>query len=194
MMIMDDELLEKPTVKISIGGVTRNAFQLFRRYWIAGLIFGAVVALVNGVLFAIPFVSTLVLIKILWFLVVDPLLLNGFILFIDRAEHKKSHSLDEIAQAITKMSGKILVVYWITLLFAALGFLLLIIPGIVVLIMFGAASYFVILRESGIKEALSKSRELTRGNKWRIFLVFLLLYCAFLFILVVLLILLDLVA
>ncbi|MES2225515.1 MAG: DUF975 family protein [Patescibacteria group bacterium] len=52
-----------------------------------------------------------------------------------------------------------------------IGFILLIVPGIILGIMFGFALYGVIEDGLGPVDALKRSRAITKGNRWRMFLL-----------------------
>jgi hypothetical protein len=55
------------------------------------------------------------------------------------------------------------------------GMLLLIVPGVILLLMWAVAAPAVVVERDGVFKALSRSRELTRGARWKIFGLFLLL-------------------
>jgi hypothetical protein len=55
------------------------------------------------------------------------------------------------------------------------GFILLIIPGIILSIRLGFFDYLIVDKNSRIIESLKKSWEITRGNTWNLFLFYLLL-------------------
>jgi uncharacterized membrane protein len=55
------------------------------------------------------------------------------------------------------------------------GFILLIIPGIILSIRFGFFDYLIVDRNSRIIESLKKSWEITKGSTWNLFLLYLLL-------------------
>ncbi len=58
-------------------------------------------------------------------------------------------------------------------LMTQIGFLLLIIPGIILFLMFGQFGYLIVDRNLGIAESLHTSMEVTKGNKLTIFLIWL---------------------
>lgn len=57
-----------------------------------------------------------------------------------------------------------------------IGFILLIIPGIIFSIKLQFASYLVVDKNMGVTEALNKSWEMTKGVKWNLFLFGLLIF------------------
>lgn len=50
-----------------------------------------------------------------------------------------------------------------------LGLIALLIPGIILFLMFGQATYFVLFEQKGPIDALTASRNLTKGKRWGIF-------------------------
>lgn len=52
-----------------------------------------------------------------------------------------------------------------------IGFILLIVPGIILGIIFGFALYLVIDRNAGIIESFKESARITKGNRWNLFLL-----------------------
>jgi uncharacterized membrane protein len=56
-----------------------------------------------------------------------------------------------------------------------LGFILLIVPGIILSIRLGFFDYLIVDKNSKIVESLKKSWEITKGNSWNLFLLYLLL-------------------
>ena len=59
------------------------------------------------------------------------------------------------------------------------GFILLIVPGIVLMLMFTPVFYVIVDRNVGVMEALGISRQITTGNKLTIFLIGLLIFLLF---------------
>jgi len=50
-----------------------------------------------------------------------------------------------------------------------IGFILLVVPGVILSIMWSVASPSIVMEGAGITGAMQRSRDLTRGNRWRIF-------------------------
>lgn len=59
-------------------------------------------------------------------------------------------------------------------LMTLLGLLAFIVPGLMVVMAFGLAPIAMILEDRGIGDSLTRSRELTPGNRWRFFALYLL--------------------
>lgn len=60
-----------------------------------------------------------------------------------------------------------------------IGFLLLIVPGVIVYIMLIVAVPVLVSEEKGVIESMERSRDLTKGNRGRIFLMILLFFVAY---------------
>lgn len=83
-----------------------------------------------------------------------------------------------IRESFAKAWPKILSYWWISILVGVitmLGFLLLIIPGIIFSIWFSLASYALVSEEKKGMKALLRSKELVKGYWWKIFWRFLVL-------------------
>ena len=52
---------------------------------------------------------------------------------------------------------------------AGLGYLLLIVPGVIISVMWAVASPSVVVEKRGVFESLQRSRDLTRGYRWNVF-------------------------
>jgi len=59
-------------------------------------------------------------------------------------------------------------------LMTLVGLLAFIVPGFMVVTAFGLAPFAMILEDKGLGDSLTRSRELTRGNRWRLFAIYLL--------------------
>ncbi len=67
---------------------------------------------------------------------------------------------------------------WVTLIVAigvGVGLLLLIVPGVILFTLWYIAQPVVVAEDAGVFQSLSRSRQLVRGNGWRVFLFILLL-------------------
>ena len=65
-------------------------------------------------------------------------------------------------------------------LMTLLGLLAFIVPGVMVITAFGLAPIAMILEDKGLRDSLTRSRELTKGNRWRFFAIYLLINLTFL--------------
>src|SRR5207248_3223065 len=88
--------------------------------------------------------------------------------------HKKEErSKDAFSISANQYLGRIPKVLGLEILFSLMlfvGFLLFVIPGVFMLIVFGFAYYFVVLENKGIYKAFLLSRTVTKGNRLNILL------------------------
>lgn len=83
-----------------------------------------------------------------------------------------------IGDCVALAWDRILPIIGVTLLSGllfAFGFVALIIPGIILFCMFGLALPVAVVEQSGVLESFRTSAALTKGNRWRLFAVFLLI-------------------
>ena len=66
----------------------------------------------------------------------------------------------------------LLIIAVLTGLAVAVGMLLLVVPGLILAVMLVIAAPARVVENAGIMEALGRSRELTRNNRWKIFWLF----------------------
>ena len=65
-------------------------------------------------------------------------------------------------------------------LMTLVGLLAFIVPGFMVMTAFALAPIAMILEDKGLRDSLTRSRELTKGNRWRFFAIYLLINLTFL--------------
>jgi ABC-type multidrug transport system fused ATPase/permease subunit len=141
---------------------------------------------VAAVLFAIQLVIALLLpiglalVLSVLFLVLS-LLYQGFVVELvaqSRAGATTGASTADLVRAVTPAIGPLLV---ITLLFAfgvILGFVLIIVPGLVLLTFWCVVVPVEVLERRGVIGSFARSRELVRGNGWNVFGVIVIVYVA----------------
>jgi uncharacterized membrane protein len=79
-----------------------------------------------------------------------------------------------VMEAFSKVKHQILKVVGLTMVIGlgvGVGFLLLVIPGIIFTMMWSLAVPVTVLEDRGIMDSISRSAELTQGSRWRIFVV-----------------------
>jgi len=84
-----------------------------------------------------------------------------------------------VSDSFSKVKGQIVPVIGLSMvvgLFAGLACLALLIPGIILLTMWSLAIPAKVLENRGILDSMSRSMDLTKGNRWRIFVIWLLFF------------------
>lgn len=78
-------------------------------------------------------------------------------------------SLGELFSSVTPVLGQLVVVGLLAGLGIGLGFLLLIVPGLILLTFWSVAAPVVVVEHPGAVKALGRSRALVRGHGWQVF-------------------------
>jgi hypothetical protein len=82
-----------------------------------------------------------------------------------------------VSEAYSRVKGRILRVVLLTIVVGigvGVGVLLLVVPGIIFTMMWSLAVPVTVLEDRGIIDSISRSSELTKGSRWRIFVVWIL--------------------
>src|SRR5450631_3608948 len=82
-----------------------------------------------------------------------------------------------VGDAFSRVKGRILLVVGLTIVMGmavGLGFIFLIVPGVILALMWSLAVPVAVLEDKGVGDSLSRSSQLTKGNRGRIFVIWLL--------------------
>lgn len=143
-----------------------------------GVLFGTAV-----ILYALQFVVYLVLsrsagialVVLFWFL---SILYQGMVVELvqDVEDGRRDNSVGKLLRSVEP-------VFWplvgVSLLFGigvAIGFVLLIIPGLILIVIWSVVAPVTVLERPGVFAAFRRSRELVRGNGWNVFGVILIVF------------------
>jgi hypothetical protein len=100
----------------------------------------------------------------------------------DVQDGRRDHSVGALLRSVEPV---LLPLMGVSILFAigvGIGFVLLIIPGLILLVMWSVVAPVTVLERPGVFAAFGRSRELVRGNGWAVFSVIVLVYLAVLII------------
>jgi hypothetical protein len=124
--------------------------------------------LVSGVLVAAA--SGLALVALLISLVATTLFTGMVVeLVADVQDGRRDASVRQLLDAVMPVIGPLLLVGIVAGLGIVFGFLLLVIPGLVLITLWSVAAPVVMLERPPGLGALARSRELVRGNGWQVF-------------------------
>ncbi len=127
------------------------------------------------VLFAVQFVvlllipgATIAVAILFWALSV---LYQGMVVELvnDVEDGRRDHSVIELLRSVEPV---LLALLGVSILFGVgvgIGFVLLIIPGLILLVMWSVVAPVTVLERPGVFAAFGRSRELVRGNGWAVF-------------------------
>lgn len=162
--------------KIRPGAVVRRTFDIYREE--AGLLLPAAL-----VLYAVEFVVALALgsvtglvLAILY--LVLALLYQGLVVeLVSDVQHgHHRHTIGTLVEAVTPILLPLLAVSILFGIAVAIGFVLLIVPGLILLTLWAVVVPVVVLERLGVFASFGRSRELVRGNGWEVFGVLVLFF------------------
>lgn len=167
--------------RLDVGAVIRRVFDIYVDQAPVLLPASAVVFVISGILAALLFAAGNGF-ALVGFLIsfVAGIVFTGMIveLVADVQDGRRDHSPGQLLRAVAPVLGQLLVVGVVAAIGIGIGFVLLIVPGLILLTIWAVAAPVVVLeRPSGVGRALGRSRELVRGNGWQVFgVVFLLAF------------------
>ena len=93
----------------------------------------------------------------------------------DVQDGQRDASAGQLLRAVTPVLGKLILVGIVAGIGIAIGFVLIVVPGLILATLWSVAAPVVVLERPAGLRALGRSRELVRGNGWNVFAVILLL-------------------
>jgi hypothetical protein len=166
------------TGSIDVGEIIRRTFQIYVDQAPVLMPAAAVVFVISGIfgvllIAASPGLAFIALIVSL----VATTLFTGMVveLVADVQDGKRDASAGQLLRAVTPVLGQLILVGIVAGIGILIGFILIVIPGLILATLWSVAAPVVVLERPGGLRALGRSRELVRGNGWNVFAVILLL-------------------
>ena len=157
---------------IDIGSVISRTFSIYADQAAVLLPAAAVVFVAIGIIAALLVVIAPVL-GIIAFVVIliGTTLYTGMVveLVADVQDGRRDATVGQLLQAPTPVIGQLILVGIIAGIGILIGFILIIIPGLILITIWSVAAPVVVLERPGAFKALGRSRELVRGNGWQVF-------------------------
>jgi hypothetical protein len=85
----------------------------------------------------------------------------------DVQDGRRDHSVGELLRSVEQVFWPLLAVSVLFGIGVGIGFVLLIIPGLVLLVIWSVVAPVTVLERPGVFAAFGRSRELVRGNGWK---------------------------
>jgi hypothetical protein len=169
------------TQRLDIGAVLRRVFQYYREqagvlipaaliiFIPVALLAGGIRSAASGIL-AVLAAQAIQLVGNAWYqaTVVEAVR--------DIQDGRRDLSLGELFSSAFKVIGPVVIVGLLLGIAVAIGFLLLVVPGLILLTIWAVAIPVTVLERPGILEAFGRSRELVKGNGWNVFGVLVVLF------------------
>jgi hypothetical protein len=166
------------TGSIDVGEIIRRTFQIYVDQAPVLMPAAAVVFAISGILRVVLTTASpaLSLVGSLISLVAATLF-TGMVteLVADVRDGKRDASAGQLLRAVAPVLGQLILVGIVAGIGILIGFVLIIVPGLILITIWAVAAPVVVLERPGGLRALGRSRELVRGNGWNVFAVILLL-------------------
>jgi Uncharacterised protein family (UPF0259) len=171
--------------RLDVGGVIRRVFDIYVEQASVLLPASAVVFVISGIVSALLVAAApgLAIIALLLSLIAGTLFTGMVVeLVSDIQDGRRDHSPGELLRSATPVLGQLLAVGIVAAIGIVIGFVLLAVPGLILLTIWSVAAPVVVLERPGVFAALGRSRELVRGNGWQVFGVIFVLFFLVLFV------------
>src|SRR6185437_6266956 len=96
----------------------------------------------------------------------------------DIQDGRRDHSIGELIRSVEPVFWPLVAVSILFGLGVGVGFILLIIPGLILLVIWSVVAPVTVVEHPGVFEAFGRSRALVRGNGWNVFGVIVLVFLA----------------
>jgi hypothetical protein len=165
--------------RLDVGAVIRRVWSIYVDQASVLMPAAAVVFVVTGIISAVLVLSSPVLALVAVALdLVAGTLFTGMVveLVADVQDGRRDASVGQLLSAVTPVLGQLILVGIVAGIGVVIGFILIIVPGLILLTIWSVAAPVVVLENPGVFAALRRSRELVRGNGWQVFGVIVVLY------------------
>ena len=165
--------MEASATRIEPGRIIGEAFETYREH--AGPLLGGalivigIAAVVNAI-FAVTGSLVLVLLGLVISLVAG-VLYAGYVVKLvqDVRDGRRDFSVGELFSAAAPYIGTLILNGIVAGIAIAIGFVLFIIPGLILITIWSVIAPAIVVEDRGPMEAFGRSRELVRGNGWNVF-------------------------
>ncbi|HTZ86859.1 MAG TPA: hypothetical protein VMB05_09345 [Solirubrobacteraceae bacterium] len=165
--------------RLDVGAVIRRVFDIYVDQAPVLLPASAVVFVITGIVTALLIAASSGLaILALVLSVIATTLFTGMVveLVSDVQDGRRDHSVSQLLSAATPVLGQLILVGIVAGVGIVIGFILIIVPGLILITIWSVAAPVVVLERPGVFAALGRSRELVRGNGWQVFGVIFVLF------------------
>src|SRR5215217_6153917 len=166
--------------KLDTGRVFERIFRIYREQFTllipAALALFLPVAILNGILLTsggalVALATTAIgLIATYWYqgMVVEAV--------VDILDGRRDHTVGSLFSSATPFIGRLVGAGLLATLIIIIGFILIIVPGLIALTFLAVVAPAVVIDRVGVTDALRRSRALVSGNAWRVFGVIVVLF------------------
>jgi hypothetical protein len=161
---------------ISPGEVVSRVWAIYRNQF--GVLVGtALILFALQFLIALALSGSLILVVAVLFWVISTLYQGMVVKLVnDVRDGRRDHSVGDLLRSVEPVLIPLMIVSVLFGFGVAIGFILIIIPGLILLTIWSVVAPVTVLEHPGVFAAFGRSRELVRGNGWSVFGVIVLLY------------------
>ena len=165
--------MEATTRSIEPGRVIGEAFDTYKEH--AGALLGGALIVIGiaGVIEGLLSVSGSLILGILGALIglAAGFLYIGYVVKLvqDVRDGRRDFSVGELFSSATPYLGRLILAGILAGIGVTIGFILIIVPGLILLTIWSVISPSIVVEDKGVFEAFGRSRELVRGNGWPVF-------------------------
>jgi hypothetical protein len=163
---------------IDIGAVISRTFEIYVDQASVLMPAAAVVFVFSGLLTILLIASApgLTVLALIISLIAVTLFTGMVVKLVDDVQDgRRDASAGQLLQAVTPVLGQLILVAVVAGIVEGIGFVFLVVPGLILVTIWSVAAPVVVLERPGGLRALGRSRELVRGNGWQVFGVILIL-------------------
>lgn len=159
--------------RLDVGGVIRRVFEIYVDQASVLMPAAAAVFVVTGIISALLAASGSLIGALLALVlsIVAGTLFTGMVveLVSDVQDGRRDARPGQLLRAVTPVLGQLILVGLVAGFGIVIGFFLIVIPGLILITVWSVAAPVVVLERPAGLGALGRSRELVRGNGWRVF-------------------------
>ena len=158
--------------QVQIGRVFRRVFEIYVGQASVLMPAAAVVFVVSGILSTLLVAASpgLAVVALIISLVAGTLFTGMIVeLVADVRDGRRDASAGTLLRAATPVLGQLILVGFVAAVGIVIGFIFVIVPGLILITVWSVAAPVVVLERPPGLGALRRSRELVRGNGWRVF-------------------------
>jgi hypothetical protein len=165
--------MEASARTIEPGRVIGESFETYRSH--AGALLGGAVIVIGiaGVIEGLLYLSDSVILQILAALVglAASFLYAGYVVKLvqDVRDGRRDFSVGELFSHAAPYVGTLLLAGILAGIAIGIGFILIIVPGLILLTIWSVIAPSIVVEDKGVFESFGRSRELVRGHGWQVF-------------------------
>lgn len=158
--------------RIDIGRVIDEVFAIYRDHFAVLIGAAAVVFLIEAVISAIAVaISPILILVAIAVSIVATVFYTGMVVALvsDVQDGRRDFSVEQLLKSVAGAVGPLILVGILAGIAIGIGFLLLIVPGLILLTIWAVIAPVVVLERPGVFPAFGRSRALVRGSGWQVF-------------------------